>query len=297
MSRNSRRTRIPKSVEPPAAKPQPNVIPPAQKEKPNPFGLSFAVETEIVHLPSGGNFYDEGSALNGIETVEIKAMTAKEEDILINESFIEQGSIFDRLIDSLMITPGIQAQELLDCDKVAILVSARKTGYGNTLEVSHDCEDCGKTTDVSLDLSKMLENAKEGKFEIEDTEEWQYDRTSKTFMVNLPVTEIQARIKLLTPSDVKYLQQAKKQKEKLSLPYNETIEFVRKVLVSANDVVDPALLTSLLDVLPAADARRIKYVHNVNIPAFDTKQEISCSNCSARAEKEAPFSVGWFWSI
>ena len=111
MSRNSRRTQVPKSVDPPEAEPQPNVVPPMQKEKSNPFGLSFAVETEIVHLPSGGNFYDEGSALNGIETVEIKAMTAKEEDILINESFI--GSAIDLTFKDLyniLISMGINCE-------------------------------------------------------------------------------------------------------------------------------------------------------------------------------------------
>ena len=46
----------------------------------------------------------------------------------------------------------------------------------------------------------------------------------------------------------------------------------------------------------AADGRRIKYVHNVNVPSFDTTQEVTCPNCSAVAEKEVPFSVGWFWS-
>jgi hypothetical protein len=295
MSRNSNRTQIPQSVQS-DTKTIPQNNPAQSPGNSNPFGLSFAVETEIVHLPSGGNFYEEDSPLVGMESIEIKAMTAKEEDILINEDFITQGIVFDRLIDSLMITPGIQSDQLLDCDKVAILVSARKTGYGNLLHIGHECEDCGKTTEVPLSLSRMLENAKKERFEVKDTEDWQYDQLSKTFSIRLPVTEIMAKIRLLTPADVKYLQQDKKQKERLNLPHNETVEFVRRVLVSANDVVDPGMLTSLLEVLPAADARRIKYVHNVNTPSFDTKQEISCSNCSAKAEKEVPFSVGWFWS-
>ena len=96
MSRNSRRTQVPKSVDPEVAKPQPNISPPPQQEKSNPFGLSFAVSTEIVHLPSGGNFYEQNSVLAGLENVEIKSMTAKEEDIMINDSFIEQGIVFDR---------------------------------------------------------------------------------------------------------------------------------------------------------------------------------------------------------
>jgi hypothetical protein len=166
MSRNSSRTQIPKSVDPEVASPQPNMSPPPPQEKPNPFGLSFAVATEIVHLPSGGKFYEQDSPMNGLEIVEIKSMTAKEEDIMVNDSFIEQGIVFDRLIDSLMITQGIRSSDLLDCDKIAILASARKTGYGDSLEINHDCAECGVTSPVEVSLSHMLERAKTEKFEI-----------------------------------------------------------------------------------------------------------------------------------
>jgi len=297
MSRNSKRTTIPQQrIEKKSAGPQPVPKPPPQSSPPNPFGMSFVVPTEIVHLPSGGNFYDENSSLNGIDQLEIKAMTAKEEDILVNDSFIENGVVFDKLIDSLMITPNILAKDLLDCDKIAVLISARKTGYGDTIEIAHECPECNSSSKVELKMSTMLEHAQENAFQVEDTDGWVYEGASKTLLFSLPVTDLEVRIRLMTPTDFEYLRQSKKQKEKLNLPFNETVEFIRNILVSANGVVDPTLLTSLLGVLPAADARRIKYVHNINIPTFDTKQKVSCPDCSAIAEREVPFSVGWFWS-
>jgi hypothetical protein len=69
--------------------------------------------------------------VHGLETIEIKSMTAKEEDIMINDSFIEKGIVFERLIDSIIVTPGIKSDHLIDCDKVAILVAARRSGYGD----------------------------------------------------------------------------------------------------------------------------------------------------------------------
>jgi len=296
MSRNSSRTQIPKSVDPEVASPQPNINPPPPQEKPNPFGLSFAVATEIVHLPSGGKFYEQDSPINGLESVEIKSMTAKEEDIMINDSFIEQGIVFDRLIDSLMITQGIRATDLQDCDKVAILVSARKTGYGDKLNINFDCPECEKTSPVEISLSSMLEKAKTEKFEIKDTDKWTYDSTSETIEIVLPVTELKARLRLLSRNDLQFLRKSKEQKEKLNLPYNETIEFLRKALVSVNDFTDVTELSKLSEVLPAADARMIRYVHNMNVPTFDTKQDVTCPSCSAEVENEVPFSVGWFWS-
>lgn len=293
MSRNSRRTRVPKSAESDVASPQQQQ---PQQEKPNPFGLSFAVATEIVYLPSGGNFYEQGSPMSGVESLEIKAMTAKEEDIMINDSYIEQGIVFDRLLDSLMITPGIKSEDLLDCDKVALLACARKTGYGDKLEINHDCPECGAVSPVEVSLSNMLERTKTEKFEIKDTDQWKYDPTSETLELTLPVAGVGARIRLLTRDDFNFLEKSKKQKEKLNLPHNETVEFIRRVLVSVNDFTDSADIVKISEVLPAADARMIKYAHNMNVPTFNTKQNIVCPSCSAEVEKEVPFSVGWFWS-
>jgi hypothetical protein len=296
MSRNSKRTQVPRSKKVEVVPPQKAVSPPIPQEKPNPFGLSFAVATEIVHLPSGGRFYEEGSALNGLDRIEIKSMTAKEEDILINDSFIREGTVADRLINSLMITPGVRAEELLDCDKIAALVSARKTGFGDALEINYDCAECGVVSEVELSLSAMLENAKNAPYELKDTDDWSYDENSETLVFNLPVTNLETRIRILSKEDNEYLKTSREKKEQLNLPHNDTIEFLRRAIVSVNGITDLSDISKLLEVLPAADGRRIKYIHNVNVPSFDTTQEVTCPNCSAVAEKEVPFSVGWFWS-
>ncbi len=299
MSRNSNRRKMPVTKEQQAKQenPQPTTTPSQPQQRQSPFGLSFVVPTEIVHLPSGGDFYEEGSPLSGIASIEIKAMTAKEEDILINESFIDRGIVFDRLLDSLMITPGINSEDLLDCDKVALLINVLKSGYGDTVEISLNCESCGQTSQAEVSLSKMLEKNEQQKFTITDSDKWKYDANSRTLTTTLPVSNINVVLRMLSKSDQIYLQQAKERKEKLNLPHSETIEFIRRTLVSAEGETDPTILSQLIDVLPAADARRIKYVHNINIPKFDTTQEIECPNCSAIAEREVPFSVGWFWSL
>jgi hypothetical protein len=295
MGRNTNRNRVPRQKEPINTTPTP-VLPEVPQERPNPFGLSFAVATEIVYLPSGGNFYSEDSPLKGVETIELKAMTAKEEDIMINDSYLEQGIVFDKLIDSLLITPGVKASDFIDCDKVALLTAARKTGYGDELTIIHNCGECGHTGEVDISLSDMLDKAKTEKFTIEDGDDWTFDKTSGTLSFELPVTKLNVVIRILNNEDFAYLAKSKEQKQKLSLPHSDTIEFLRRVLVSANGETDPSDLAKLTEVLPSADARKIKIVHNTNIPVFDTSQEVACSECSATAEKEVPFSVGWFWT-
>ena len=84
--------------------------------------------TEKVSLPSKGLLYPKESPLSSGE-VEMKYMTAKEEDILTNTNFIRQGTVIDKLLQSLIVTP-INYDDLLIGDKNAILIAARVLGYG-----------------------------------------------------------------------------------------------------------------------------------------------------------------------
>ena len=72
--------------------------------------------TEIIELPSRGYFYNSGDPLSkGV--VELKMMTAKEEDILTNESFIKKGVVLDRLLESLIIDKTININNLITGEK------------------------------------------------------------------------------------------------------------------------------------------------------------------------------------
>jgi hypothetical protein len=94
-----------------------------EKEKPK-----FKFPTEVVELPSKGLLYPEGHPLSS-GTVEIKYMTAKEEDILTNLNYIKQGIVIDKLLQSLIVTP-FDYDDLLVGDKNSLMISARVLGYG-----------------------------------------------------------------------------------------------------------------------------------------------------------------------
>ena len=103
--------------------------------------------TEEVTLPSKGLLYPEGSPLRkGV--IEMKYMTAREEDILTNQNYIANGTVIDKLIKSLIVTP-IDFNNLLVGDKNALLVAARILGYGNdyVVEVNGEKE--------NIDLSEL----------------------------------------------------------------------------------------------------------------------------------------------
>ena len=154
MTRNSRK--LQREPSPDYKDPQQSSTPTANN---NPFGLSFVVGTDKVSLPSKGKFYPKNSCFYNVEEVEIKHMTAREEDILsTTEASDGEESVFDKLIDGILVDKKFSASELLDEDKMAILLKARETGYGKEYKTVSYCEKCEQTTEQIFDLSKVKTN-------------------------------------------------------------------------------------------------------------------------------------------
>ena len=112
----------------------------------------FKFPTEEVELPSKGLIYPESNPLSSGK-VELKYMTAKEEDILSNQAYIQKGVVLDKLLRSLIVNKDINIDDLITGDKNAIFIAARILGYGKEYNVSI------KDIEYSLDLSR-LENKK-----------------------------------------------------------------------------------------------------------------------------------------
>jgi len=107
----------------------------------------FKFPTEIVELPSKGLLYPEGHPLSS-GTVEMKYMTAKEEDILTNMSYVKQGVVIDKLLQSLLVTEFDYA-DLLIGDKNAIMIAARVLGYGKDYPFTYEGEE------IEIDLNEL----------------------------------------------------------------------------------------------------------------------------------------------
>lgn len=144
----------------------------------------FTLPTETVELPSKGLLYPEGSEL-AKGTVEIKYMTAKEEDILTNQSYIKNGTVLDKLLKSVIVSK-ITFDDLLIGDKNAIMVAARILGYGADYKFDYLGEE------YTVDLSQ-LENK-------EIKEELFTSRTNE-FSFTLPHSKNKVTFKLLTHKD------------------------------------------------------------------------------------------------
>jgi hypothetical protein len=147
----------------------------------------FSMPTEMIDLPSKGLVYSETSPLSSGK-IEMKYMTAREEDILTNQSYIQKGTVLDELIKSLIVTPNVKYEDLIVGDKNALLVAARVLGYGKDYTFMWGGEE--QTVDLSTIENKPLDESLfvKGKNEFEYT---------------LPSTGTKITFKLLTSNDEK----------------------------------------------------------------------------------------------
>ncbi len=145
------------------------------------------IPTEIVTLPSKGLLYPVESPLSKGE-IEMKYMTAKEEDILTNQSYIQKGIVLDKLLQALIVSK-INYNDLIVGDKNAIMVAARVLGYGK--DYSFDYDGTEYTVDLSGIDNKPFEHSNKGVNE---------------FNYTLPSTSVNITYKILTHGDEQKIQ-------------------------------------------------------------------------------------------
>ena len=95
----------------------------------------YGFPTEVLSLPSQGLLYPEDSPLRS-GTIDVKYMTAKEEDILTSVNLINQGIVIDKLLESVIADSKIKLDDMLVGDKNALMVGTRVLGYGKNYEIS-----------------------------------------------------------------------------------------------------------------------------------------------------------------
>jgi len=145
----------------------------------------FKFPSEEVELPSKGLVYPEDNPLSSGK-IEIKYMTAKEEDILTNQSYIQKGTVLDKLLESVIITEGVNQKDLILGDKNAVLIATRILGYGSEYKFTYRGEE------KTIDLSK-LENKK--------FDESLIVKGKNEFSFTLPHTSTPITYKILTGAD------------------------------------------------------------------------------------------------
>jgi len=237
------------------------------------------IPTETVSLPSKGLLYPETSPLAKGE-IEMKYMTAKEEDILTNANYLRNGTVIDKLLQALIITP-IDYNELLVGDKNAILIAARVLGYGKDYEFDYD------GLKQSVDLSKL---------EDKEVDKSLFKRGSNEFSYTLPHSGNNVTFKLLTHGDEQKIEAEIKGLQKINPNVSTDVTTrLKHIITSVEGKRDQKDVRDFVDnYLIAKDARSLREYYakvspDVNLTFMPSNEDYAGEGINI------PISVDFFW--
>jgi hypothetical protein len=249
--------------------------------------FGFEVPVESVPLPSKGVIYSEGGSLFGKDTVDIKPMTAKEEDILTSRAYIKNGTVLTKLLSSCIIDKSVNPDKLISGDRNALLVSLRITGYGAEYDVEVDCPECSTKSKQSFDLSQL---------EIKRLEVEPITIGQNLFEVKLPVTKKNVRVKFLTGEDERDMMITSERRKKSGMKVESMItDRLSRSIVSVNGITDRNKLSFFVKNLPARDSLSLRRFLDKHEPGIIMKSWMNCPHCHEQSEVGLPMGAAFFW--
>ena len=247
----------------------------------------FSVPRDYVMLPSKGRISPPDSPLHNLEEIEVRHLTAADEDILTSRALLRSGKAIDTMLSNVLLNKSININDFISGDKNAILTFLRITGYGPDYDVEVDCPECNETIKHQFDLTKL----------------------TMRFLDVDPISAGQNRFEFILPSGIriefKLLNSAEDQKiadeqEKLKRTTNSPLEKnvttkYKHQIISVDDKEDQTFINNFVDTMNLRDSRAFRtYLEEVE-PDVDMKQDFKCRMCGHSEEVEIPVTVGFFW--
>jgi hypothetical protein len=234
--------------------------------------------TEVIDLPSKGLLYPKESPLSSGK-LEMKYMTAKEEDILTNQNYISKGIVLDKLLQSLIVS-NVDYNELIAGDQNAVMIAARVLGYGKDYEFSYGGEkhivDLTTLNDKEFDESLITPHKNE-------------------FNFKLPHSGNEITFKILTVGDESKIKKELEGLKKISKDANPEISTrLKYIITSVNGDREQSVIRNFVDnYLLAKDSRALReYIKKVQP---DINLTVSLEIGGAEEDITLPITVNFFW--
>ena len=243
----------------------------------------YGFPTETIDLPSKGLLYPEGSPLKS-GTIDIKYMTAKEEDILTSTNLIQKGVVIDKLMESLIATKGVKPDDLLIGDLNAVMVAARILAYGKEYPVQLGCSSCDKKFEYTVDLTQL------------STVPLQEGHNNGEYECSLP-TGMKVTFRLLTRGVEKEIKAEVDALKKFNNSVDSDNSTRLKFLItSVNGNSDRKVVREFADSMIMRDVRALRQEVKRVSPDVDFElTDISCTLCGAPNKVRMPLGASFFW--
>ena len=249
---------------------------------------NFDFPTEIVELPSKGLIYPKNNPLSS-GRVEMKYMTAREEDILTNPTLIKQGKALDKLFDALIVGNGdgkaVNYSDLILGDKNAIMIAARVLGYGPEYEINVNIPGTSESFPHAVDLTEV------GNQSIDES---LYNNTNE-FEFQLPVGKQKIVFKLLTGEEEVAIAEQLEQQSLRGHSKGITTRLKYQIL-SIDDETDINAIHNFIDnQLIARDSLQLRnYILNIS-PDIDLTVQVTNPEYNFDARVNLPIGLDFFW--
>lgn len=267
--------------------------------------------TDYCELPSRGELYEPTSPFYKQERIAFHDMTATEEDILANKTYVKQGVAFDRVMQSCLEDPRMSVNDMTISDKQALLTRIRINSYGTNYTISIQCPECNKRQEVKVDLQESLDNALEMVKPIEETLEFykQYDLkrlSADTFSFVTKQNKLKVTFRIGRGKDEHTMFRMEERKRKAKLKKDACLEEIdrgavldtfKMFIVSINDVENREELDAMIARLHSRDAWHIREVYrevSCQIKLLKHFECIDVDECGFEHDLEVPLTVNFF---
>lgn len=243
--------------------------------------------TNVVQLPSQGLLYPEGHPLRQ-GWVELKWMTAKEENILTTESYIQQDIVIDKFLQSMIISPKFNYDDLIIGDKDALIIASRIYGYGEEYEIKVTAPS-GKEQTVVVNLNDIKPREVEiEKFNGENTFEYEFEsrKTGKTKLT----------FKFLTIKDNREINERLKKYKKAGSPDTQITSRLFQMITSVNGETEPNVIKMFIDNdFLATDSRKFREFVNSIQPGMNMEIELVDEATGEPFRTKVTIEPSFFW--
>ena len=249
----------------------------------------YQFPTEIVELPSKGLCYPKDSPLASGK-VEMKYMTAKEEDILTSVNLIRKGTVLDELFKSLILSP-INYSDLLIGDKNAIMIASRILGYGADYRFDVTCPACGTKQEMSINLSELGESPFDetalSELGTNGVLEWILPASKRKIQFVLATHRIETAVN----REITARQKINKNKVN-----PEITTRLKHMIMSVDDNDDKKYVANFVDnEFLSRDSHAFReYISDIQTD-IDFNINFECSSCDHTATLALPIDAGFFW--
>lgn len=243
----------------------------------------FQASTQTLTLPSKGMFYP-----NRQSQLEVKGMTAQEDDILFSSELIQQNKVLHAVLESAIIDKTLRPDDMLSCDRNYVLIQLRIDGFGSEYEPGPmQCENCNSIYSPKVDLSQL--KVKELKH---------MPDADGLYFIELPMSKVKIRFRLMNGKDELALQSKGMSAIKKAGGMKSKKMWSERYLLQIMEVngeSDKIFIKSFIDAMPLGDSRFFrKYSFDVE-PGIDLNYNFVCTNCGHEDERAVPITPRLFY--